>query len=156
MPVAAAPLADVLVRDLDPAVAVGGDDHRLHQPPVRLLDLAPAVELRLRLAQSHGEAVADALEGSGVEDPRAAHRAHRPFDPLARERRREELAEALLEQADLVTEVLADAALREETGLREGIANDLHGIDRPIGRLDLKQLAGHETLLPPKSTTGPF
>jgi hypothetical protein len=89
MPVAAAPLADVLVRDPYPAVAVGGHDHRLHEAPIRLLDLAQAVELRLRLAQSHGEAVADALEVSGVEDPRAAHRAHRPLDSLTRERRRE-------------------------------------------------------------------
>jgi hypothetical protein len=55
-----------------------------------------------------------------------------------------------------VTEVLADAALGDNAGLREGIADDLRGLDRPIRRLDLKQLAGHETLLPPKSTTGTF
>jgi hypothetical protein len=52
--VLASTLADVLGGDADPAIAIGLGDHRLEQSSVRLLDLTPATELLLSLAQPHG------------------------------------------------------------------------------------------------------
>ena len=79
-------LPDVLGDDAEPAVAIGLGDHRLEQSPVRLLDLTAATELLLSLAQTYGEAVANAFELRHAQDAWAAHCRHAPLDPRARVR----------------------------------------------------------------------
>jgi hypothetical protein len=109
-------LADVLGGDPDPPIAIGLGDHRLEQSPVRLLDLTAATELLLSLAQPHGEAVANALELRHAQDAWAAHRRHAPLDPRAREGRREQLTQSLLEQRNLPTELVTHPAIGERIG----------------------------------------
>jgi hypothetical protein len=60
--VAAAGLADVFVGDPDPAVALRGDDHRLEQSTVCLLEIGSARDLGARLANPKGERVAHSFE----------------------------------------------------------------------------------------------
>ena len=65
MPVLAAAVADVLVRDDHPAVPVGVGDHPLDQAAIGLLDVRLAPELDLGVAQPQREGVAHALELAG-------------------------------------------------------------------------------------------
>jgi hypothetical protein len=104
-------LPDVLGGDPDPAVAIRLRDHRLEQPAIRLLRLAPPPKLGLRLTQPHGEPIANPLKLGDAEDPRAPHRRYAPFDPRPWKRRREQLAEALFEQCDLPAELLPHPSL---------------------------------------------
>jgi hypothetical protein len=109
--VLAAALADVVVRDPHPRVALGLGDHPLQGLPVALLDPGAARELVLRLAQAGGEPVADPLEIADAQDPRAAGGDDLVADPGARERCGEELRELLLEGGDLTPQVTAGASL---------------------------------------------
>jgi hypothetical protein len=111
MPVQAAALADVLVRHHHPAMALRRGDHRLEQPPVRLLDLGLTGELGAGVADAPHERVADPLEVPRREDPGAADRADSPVEPLAGKRGREQLSELALERADLAAQVVAGAAI---------------------------------------------
>jgi len=126
MPVPAAGLADVVVRDLDPAEAVGLRDHRLEQAAVRLLDVGAAGDLALSLAQPVCERVANSLELRDREDPRPADRADMPVDVLTREGAREELGEPALENPDLAAKLFAGEALgaRGNGNGRKRLAND--------------------------------
>jgi hypothetical protein len=92
-------------------VALRLGDHRLDQGPVRLLGLDPAAQVGLSLAQSHDQSVADSLELARVEHLGPADGADAPVDPLARERRGEQLPEPALERSDLPTQVLAGEPL---------------------------------------------
>jgi hypothetical protein len=109
--VTATALADVVVGDDHPAVALGLGDHPLHEAPVGLLDLGLARELGLRVAQPQGEGVANPLELPGREHAGPADGADPPFQAGTREGGREKLAEPALELADLAPEVLAGTAL---------------------------------------------
>jgi hypothetical protein len=155
MPVAAARLPDVLGRDPNPSVSLRRDDHRLQQATVGLLDLASPPELGLRLAEPHGEAIADSLELARVEHSGSAHRRHPPLDSLAGKGGCEELAETLFEQCDLAPEVVTDAALGEEVDFREGIADDPLGLSQLLCHFDRGQLVGHEPSFS-RGSTGPI
>jgi hypothetical protein len=111
MPVQAAALADVLVGDHHPPMSLRRGDHRLEQAAVRLLDLGLPCELGARVAGPPHERVPDALEISGREDPRPAHRADAPLEPLAGKCGREQLSELALERGDLAAQIVACAAL---------------------------------------------
>src|SRR5204862_5013795 len=111
MPVPAAGLADVLVRDPHPAVPLRLGDHRLEQAPEVLPPPPPPLELGLGLAKPHRQRIAHALELAGPQHARPADRPDAPLDPLARKRRGEELAEPPLERRDLTAKVVARPAL---------------------------------------------
>lgn len=104
-------LADVLVREADPAEALRLGDHRFEQAAVRLLCVRSPGDLALCLAEPVGERVADSLELGDREEPRAADRADVPVDALTWERAREELGEPALERADLAAELGAGETL---------------------------------------------
>ena len=74
-------LADVLSGDPHPAVALRIGDHRLEQASVRLLDLASAAELGLRLRKPHRQRVSNPLQLGDPEHAGPADGAHRPLDP---------------------------------------------------------------------------
>ena len=112
---------------IDPAVLLGRGDHRLEQPPVRLLDLGPSRQLHPRLAHADRERVANPLELARAEQPRTSGGAGAPLDPPARERRGEELAELGLEAADLAPQVGAGTALAPPRRSRAAA-------DPPLGR----------------------
>jgi hypothetical protein len=105
-------LADVLVGDDHPAVALGSGDHLLEQAAVGLLDVGAPGELGLGVAESARKRVADALELAGGEHPRAADRADAPLEAGTREGGGEQLAEPAVERGDLAPQVLARAPLR--------------------------------------------
>jgi hypothetical protein len=86
-------------------------DHPLDQDPVRLLDVGPARDLRLRLAHPDHESVANPLKLGRPEDPRAAGGADAPIDAAAREGGGPQLAEPALEPSDLTPELVPDEAL---------------------------------------------
>ena len=121
MPVSAARLADVLVGHPNPPVALGLGDHRLDQAAIVLLDLSPAVELGLRLAEPGGERVADPLQLGDPQHPRPPDRANRPVDPLTGEGGGEQLAESLLQQGDLPAETLAGGTLGSISSAASGM-----------------------------------
>jgi hypothetical protein len=114
--VLALPLADVVVRDADPVVLLRVGDHSLDQEAVRFLDVGAASDLSLRLAHPDHESVANPLELSRAEYPRAAGGANAPIDAVAREGRGPELAEPALEPSDLTPEVIPDEALVLDRG----------------------------------------
>jgi hypothetical protein len=62
---ATALLADVLVRDDDPAMGLRGGDHLLQQTPVGLLDLTALGKLAAHVAKPARERIANALELAG-------------------------------------------------------------------------------------------
>jgi len=111
MPVLAVPVADVVVRDLHPAVALGLGDHALDETAVLLLDVGPAAKLVLSLADPHQERVANALELGGAEQAGPADRADVPVDALTREGGHPKLAELLLQARDLAAKLVADGPL---------------------------------------------
>lgn len=104
-------LADVLVRDPEPAEAAGLGDHPLERLPVSLLRVGATRQLGLSLAKPYRERVANPLEIGDAEDPRAPGRRDRIADSPARERGREELRELMLESADLAPQVGAHPPL---------------------------------------------
>jgi hypothetical protein len=104
-------LADVRVRDPNPAVLLRVGDHALDQAPVSLLHVGAARDLRLCLAHPHHQRVANPLEVGRAQHPRAADRADAPVDSEPREGGRPELAELPLEAGDLAAQLLADGAL---------------------------------------------
>jgi hypothetical protein len=112
MPVQAAALADVLVRDHHPPMSLRRGDHRLEQPAVCLLDLGLPGELRARVAHAPHERVPDPLEVSRRQDPGPAHGPDPPLEPLAGKRGREQLSELSLERADLAAQIVPGAAIR--------------------------------------------
>lgn len=107
----ALPLTDVIVRNPDPAILVGGGDHAFDQAPVLLFDVRPARDLSLRLAHANHEGVTDTLEVGGAQHARPANRTDAPLDPPAWESGGPELAELALEACDLAAELVADDAL---------------------------------------------
>jgi hypothetical protein len=110
--VAAAALPDVLVRDPNPAIAARLRGHPLDQLAVALLDVDASGQLTSRLLKAGRQRVADRLEVAHAQHSGPACRGNSELDPAARERRREELAELLLELADLTSQVLAGEPIR--------------------------------------------
>jgi len=147
MPVTAAALADVLVRDADPAMAVGVGDHALEQAAVGLLLGATPGELGLCLADAHDEGVPDALELGGAQQARPADGSDPPLQSLARESRGEQLPEPALEPGDLAAKVLADEVVGGDSGAGSG-SGERGGSERHSG-LGLRLVAklGHFALL---------
>jgi hypothetical protein len=127
VPVLTRALADILGGDAHPAVAVGRRDHRLEQAAILLLDLAPASDLRLSLAEPHREPVADPLELGDAEDAGSTHGGNAPVDARSRKGGGEELPEPLLEQTDLSAQLLARVAV----GDRVGNPLERSGLGRP-------------------------
>jgi hypothetical protein len=111
MPVTAAALADVLVGDDHPAVALRGGDHPLDQGAVGLLDVGLPGELGLGVAQPEREGVTDPLELAGGEHPRPTDGADPPLEPGPRKGGSEELAETAFEVGNLTPQVVAREAL---------------------------------------------
>jgi hypothetical protein len=118
--VAAACLADVVIGDTNPLVALGSGDDLFEQPPVGLLLGTTPGELGLGLAQSHDQPVADALEIGGAEQPRPADGPDSPLQALTWERGGEELAQPALEASDLAAEVVAGRSLGGDGTAAEG------------------------------------
>ncbi len=149
----AAGLADVIVGDSDPPVAVGLGGHRLDHAAILLLDLAPAAELGLRLAEPGSERVAHPLQLGDPEHPGPANRPDRPLHSLAREGGGEQLAEPLLQQGDLPAKILAGTTLGEDVDPSGADANcclqGIRRLKRRIARLDLQHFVGHEGLHSP-------
>jgi hypothetical protein len=148
--VPAAGLADVVVGDDHPAMAVRGGNHPLDQAAVRLLDLRAAGELRLRVAQAQGQSVAYPLQLGGRKQPRPADRTDPPLEPGPREGRGEELAEATLEIGDLTPEVVA----RELLGARGNRRAENIGAGRgprDLGLVEHGWHGGSLTRLPARS-----
>jgi len=85
--VLAVAIADVVVRDLNPPVAVGLGDHALDEAAVLLFDIGAPRQLGLSLANPDQESVADSLQLGGIQDSRAADGADLPLDALAGEGR---------------------------------------------------------------------
>jgi hypothetical protein len=131
-------------------VGLGLGDHRLEQASVVLLDLAAPAKLGLRLAHPDGQGISYALQLGDAQHPRSTDRADRPVHPPAGKRGGKQLAEALLQQRYLATQVIADAALREEVDALPAVAEDrvhsLRRLKRFLARLDLQQLLGHQPL----------
>jgi hypothetical protein len=103
--VAAAGLADVLVRDPNPLIRGRVLGHALDQGAVLLLDVADVVKHSLDVLHAGGEGVADLLELVHREDPGAAQARHLEIDPGAREGGCEQLAQLGLHRRDLAAEV---------------------------------------------------
>jgi hypothetical protein len=100
-------LADVLVREAQPAMATGLGDHRLEQAAIRLLDVGAAAELDTGVTQARGKRIAYALEIAEAEYARAAGGAHTPIEALARKGLGEDAAELGLQAGDLTAQVAA-------------------------------------------------
>ena len=111
MPVLALAVADVLVRDLNPGIALGLGDHALDEAAVSLLDVGAPGDLGLGIADANEESVADPLQLSSAEDAGAANGSNGPIDSLARERGGPKLGELLLEAGDLAAKLVADGPL---------------------------------------------
>jgi hypothetical protein len=142
MPVPAAALADVVVGDDHPTVALGRGDHPLDEAAVRLLGLGPPRELGAGVAKPQRQGVAEPLELADREHPRAAERTDAPFDPPAREGGAEHVPELALDPADLAAQVGARAALGGLGRRRRGERR------RSVGQLvDSVSRGGHEGLL---------
>jgi hypothetical protein len=103
--VLAAPLADVLVRDLDPAVVVRVGDHPLDERAVVLLDIHTAGKLGPRVCHAVGKPVADPLEVADAEHARATRGGHAPLEVATRERGGEDLGQLALEAGDLAAKL---------------------------------------------------
>ena len=122
-------LADVLVGDDHPAVALGLGDHRLEQAAVGLLDVGAAAELGPGVAQAQRRArrgPARARRSPSTRGPPT--RADAPLDPAAREGRGEQLAELALERAR------SGAAGRRGRAARRSAAAAAGGARRRRGR----------------------
>ena len=104
-----------------------------------LLDAAAPRHLGLGGAKPHGEGVADRLQLADAEHPRAPGGADPEFDALARERRREELAEAPLQQRNLAAQLEANPAVGDRSLARGRTDGQLRG-RCPGDRVALKQL----------------
>ena len=111
MPVLAVAIADVLVRDLNPAIALGLRDHPLDEAAVLLLHVSAARQLRLSFPNPNEQRVADALELGGAQDAGAADGSHGPVDALPREGRSPQLRELLFEAGDLTAKLVANGAV---------------------------------------------
>jgi hypothetical protein len=138
MPVAAAALADVLVRHDHPPMALRSGDHPLDQAPVGLLRLRAPRELGLGVAQAQGEGVPDPLQLAGGEHPRPADSADAPLEPGAGEGRGEELAQPPVEIGYLPAQVVAG----EPLGARGNRSAEDLGAGR-CGCRGLVERAGH-------------
>src|SRR3954447_7186029 len=147
-------LADILGGDPDPVVALRIGDHRLEQPAVSLLYLPAAAQLGLSVTQSPGQRLPNPLEVRHVQHARAADGGHAPLDAGTRERGREQLAQALLQDRDLAAKLMTGQPIGGGIGDVDG-----DGIGRPdrllrrTDALDLKQLLRHEA--PPSALDGP-
>ncbi len=108
---AAAGLADRLVRDPQPLVGGRVGDHVLDQLAVLLLDVGAVTELGARRREAVGDRVADLLELGDAEHTRPAGGGYAPLDPDPRERGPEQPAELGLHAPDLAAQVGARAAL---------------------------------------------
>jgi hypothetical protein len=84
VPVPAAGLADVGVRDPDPRVLPGLEHHVLDEPAVARLDLGAVVERAARLAQPVREVVPQLLEVAQAQQSRAAAATDAELDARAR------------------------------------------------------------------------
>ena len=111
MPVLALALADVVVRDANPAVLGRVGDHQLDQVPVALLDVRAPPDLGLGLSHPHDQGVPHTLQLGGTQHPRAAGGTHRPGDPAAGEGRRPQLAQLTFETCDLAAQLVPEGAL---------------------------------------------
>jgi hypothetical protein len=118
VPVLTRALAEILGRDPHPVVALGRRDHRLEKAAILFLDLAPASDLRLSLAEPHREPVAHPLELGDAEDAGPTDGGNAPVDARPRKGGGEELAEPLLERTDLSTQLLACLAVGDRVGDR--------------------------------------
>ena len=156
---AAAGLADVLVRDPHPLVIVGRVGHSLDQAPIELLDVAGVIQDALDVGESGRERVADALELIDREHPRsAAGGGDAELDPLAREREREQLRHLRLHRRDLAAQVgtrgalvmLVEDSVEAGRGRRGNPGHPLVGRGQHLGKLAYLQLLehlGHRPLL---------
>lgn len=123
MPVLTVAVADVLVRDLHPGVALGFGDHSLDQASVAFLHVGAARDLRLRLANADQQSVTDPLELGGAEDARSTDSADGPVDALAREGRGPKLRELELEARDLAAKLVAKrSVVRRDQVLQRHVA----------------------------------
>jgi len=121
--VLAVAVADVLVRDLHPGVALGFGDHPLDQASVAFLHVGAARDLRLRLADADQQSVTDPLQLDGAEDARSTDGADGPVDALAREGRGPKLRELLLKARDLAAELVAKrSVIRRDQVLQRSTA----------------------------------
>lgn len=111
MPVPAAWVADVLVREAHPAVLLGTDKHQLEAFAVSLLHARAGRELVAGHRQPERQGVPYPLELTDLEDARPAGGAHGELDPLAGEGGGESLRQLLLQLCDLPTKLVAHAAL---------------------------------------------
>ena len=98
---ATALLADVLIRDDDPAMRLRRSDHLLQQAAVGLLDLAALGKLAAHVAKPARERIANTLELAGGKQARATGGADAPIEALTGERRGERPAKLTLEPGDL-------------------------------------------------------
>lgn len=101
MPVATAALADVVVGDDHPVMALRVGDHPLQKGALFLFGVGARGQLALRVAKPLGKRITDALEIPDGQHPRAADSADPPLDAGARKARGKQLAEATLEHSDL-------------------------------------------------------
>lgn len=97
-------------------MALGLGDHALEQAAGRLLLLATARKLGLRLAKPHHERVADTLKLRDAQHPRTPDRPDSPLDPRPGKRGREQLPQPSLQAGDLAPQVVADQPLWGESG----------------------------------------
>jgi hypothetical protein len=107
----ASALAQVVIRDPHPTEALRLGDHPLQHLAVSLLDVNPAAQLALSLAETGRERVADAFELGHPQDLRPAYGRDAEPDSLARKCCREELREPPLQLGDLAAQVLARGEL---------------------------------------------
>ena len=136
---AAAALADVLVGDDHPGVALRGGDHPLDQDPVGLLGVGAPGELGLCVAQAQGEGVAHPLQLTGREHPRAANRTDSPLEAGTGKGGGEHLAEAPVELGYLASKVVAGESL----GARGNRCAEQLGAGRRRRDLGLLERVGH-------------
>jgi hypothetical protein len=116
--VLAARLADVLVCDPHPLVALGLEQHLLDPAALLVLEVGALGERAAAVGDALHELVAELLELPQREDAGASARAHAPVEALARVGRAEQRAELGLEARDLVEQGAAGRALgRGDAGL---------------------------------------
>jgi hypothetical protein len=111
VPVLAAALADVLVRDPHPLVLLGLEQHLLDPAAVLLLDVGAVPERLAGVVEALCEVVSELLELREGEQARSAARAHPPVEARAREGRAEEGRELRFEAGDLLEQRAPGRAL---------------------------------------------
>ena len=112
MPVPAAGLADVLVRNADPLVGIRVGAHPLDQGAHLVLARGALAERGAGVDQPGEQPVAYTLELIDGEDPGApARRRDAELDPRARKRRGEKATELGFQRRDLAAQLLAGVAL---------------------------------------------